>query len=81
MDLGLKGKVAMVSAASKGLGFAVANLLSREGAAVSISSSKQASVEHAAVKNSSTFRRFRSRQAGRSTFRRTDRRLDVCYRA
>ena len=48
MDLGLTGKVAMVSAGSKGLGFAVASLLAREGATVSISSSKQASIEHAA---------------------------------
>lgn len=48
MDLGLKGKVAMVSAASKGLGFAVAKLLAQEGAIVSISSSKQASIETAA---------------------------------
>jgi 3-oxoacyl-[acyl-carrier protein] reductase len=50
MDLGLKGKVAMVSAASKGLGFAVANLLSREGALVSISSSKKSSIEKTAAK-------------------------------
>ena len=34
MDLGLKGKVAMVAGASRGLGFAVAEALAREGAMV-----------------------------------------------
>jgi 3-oxoacyl-[acyl-carrier protein] reductase len=48
MDLGLKGKVAMVSGASRGLGFAVAEALAREGATVSISSSNQASIDEAA---------------------------------
>ena len=38
MDLGLKGKIAMVAGASRGLGFAVAEALAREGAAVSIAS-------------------------------------------
>ena len=38
MDLGLKGKVALVAGASKGLGFAVAKALAAEGASVSISS-------------------------------------------
>jgi 3-oxoacyl-[acyl-carrier protein] reductase len=38
MDLGLKGKVALVAGASKGLGFAVAQALAAEGALVSISS-------------------------------------------
>ena len=36
MDLGLAGKVAMVGGASRGLGFAVARLLLREGARVSM---------------------------------------------
>jgi 3-oxoacyl-[acyl-carrier protein] reductase len=36
MDLGLKGKVAMVAGASKGLGFSVARALAQEGAQVSI---------------------------------------------
>jgi 3-oxoacyl-[acyl-carrier protein] reductase len=48
MDLGLKGKIAMVSGASRGLGFAVAEALAREGATVSISSSNQASIDAAA---------------------------------
>ncbi len=48
MDLGLRGKVAMVSGASRGLGFAVAEALAREGANVSISSSNQASIDSAA---------------------------------
>jgi NAD(P)-dependent dehydrogenase (short-subunit alcohol dehydrogenase family) len=38
MDLGLKGKVAMVAGASRGLGFAVAQALAGEGAIVSIAS-------------------------------------------
>lgn len=38
MDLGLKGKVAMVGGASKGLGYAVAGALASEGANVSIAS-------------------------------------------
>jgi 3-oxoacyl-[acyl-carrier protein] reductase len=48
MDLGLKGKVAMVSGASRGLGFAVAEALAREGANVSISSSNEAAIQAAA---------------------------------
>jgi 3-oxoacyl-[acyl-carrier protein] reductase len=48
MDLGLKGKVAMVAGASRGLGFAVAEALAREGAIVSISSSTLASIDAAA---------------------------------
>jgi 3-oxoacyl-[acyl-carrier protein] reductase len=50
MDLGLKGKVAMVAGASRGLGYAVAEALAREGAIVSISSSSQASIDAAAAK-------------------------------
>lgn len=38
MDLGLRGKVAMVAGASRGLGFAVARVLASEGARVSIAS-------------------------------------------
>ena len=36
MELGLKNKIAMVAGASRGLGFAVARALAREGAQVSI---------------------------------------------
>ena len=36
MDLGLKGRVAIVAAASKGLGRAVAEELAREGAEIAI---------------------------------------------
>ena len=53
MDLGLKGKVAMVGGASRGLGYAVADALAREGAHVSISSTTQASIENAAKRISS----------------------------
>jgi 3-oxoacyl-[acyl-carrier protein] reductase len=48
MDLGLKGKVAMVAGASRGLGYAVAEALAREGALVSMSSSNLASIDDAA---------------------------------
>jgi 3-oxoacyl-[acyl-carrier protein] reductase len=50
MDLGLKGKVAMVAGASKGLGYAVAEALAREGAIVSIASRDQAAIDAAAKK-------------------------------
>ncbi len=48
MDLGLKGKVAMVAGASRGLGFAVAQALANEGALVSIASRDEASIGEAA---------------------------------
>ena len=44
MDFGLKGKVAMVAGASRGLGFAVARGLAAEGAHVSISSRGEAAI-------------------------------------
>jgi len=50
MDLGLSGKVAMVAGASRGLGFAVAEALAREGAIVSMSSSRQPSIDEAAAR-------------------------------
>ena len=50
MDLGLKGKVAMVTAASQGLGFAIANTLAAEGALVSIAARKRESIDAAAAK-------------------------------
>jgi 3-oxoacyl-[acyl-carrier protein] reductase len=48
MDLGLKGKVAMVAAASQGLGFAIAKVLAAEGAHVSIAARNQATIGAAA---------------------------------
>jgi 3-oxoacyl-[acyl-carrier protein] reductase len=48
MDFGLKGKVAMVAGASRGLGFAVAEALAAEGAYLSISSRHQDAIEKAA---------------------------------
>jgi 3-oxoacyl-[acyl-carrier protein] reductase len=48
LDLGLKDKVAVVAAASGGLGFAVALGLSREGAKVAICSRDEARIEAAA---------------------------------
>jgi 3-oxoacyl-[acyl-carrier protein] reductase len=49
MDLGLRGKVAMVAGASRGLGFAVARALAREGALVSMASRDEAAVRAAAT--------------------------------
>jgi 3-oxoacyl-[acyl-carrier protein] reductase len=48
MDLGLKGRVAMVGGASKGLGLAVARALAQEGASVSIASRDADGVRRAA---------------------------------
>jgi 3-oxoacyl-[acyl-carrier protein] reductase len=48
MDLGLRGKVAIVAAASKGLGLAVASELAREGAEVAICARTAADLEMAA---------------------------------
>jgi len=48
MDLGLKGKVAMVAAASQGLGYAIAKALAAEGAHVSIAARKQDTIDAAA---------------------------------
>jgi 3-oxoacyl-[acyl-carrier protein] reductase len=48
MDLQLKGKVAMVAGASRGLGFAVAKALADEGAHVSIASRDEAAIKAAA---------------------------------
>lgn len=48
MDLGLTGKVALVAGASRGLGFAVAQELAREGALVSIASRDEPSIRAAA---------------------------------
>jgi 3-oxoacyl-[acyl-carrier protein] reductase len=50
MDLGLKGKVAMVAAASQGLGFAIAKVLAEEGAHVSIAARKQDTIDAAAAR-------------------------------
>lgn len=49
MDLGLKGKVAMVAGASRGLGYAVARGLAAEGAMVSIGSRNADAISAAAA--------------------------------
>lgn len=48
MDLGLKGKIALVAASGQGLGFAVANELAAEGASLIICSRSQSSIDRAA---------------------------------
>lgn len=50
MDLNLKGKVILVAAASKGLGYGIAKALAKEGAIVSIASRTAADVEAAATR-------------------------------
>jgi 3-oxoacyl-[acyl-carrier protein] reductase len=50
MDLGLEGKVALVTAASTGLGFGVASALAAEGAQVAITSRSGKRIEAAAKK-------------------------------
>jgi 3-oxoacyl-[acyl-carrier protein] reductase len=47
MDLGLKGKVALVTAASKGIGLGTATVLAKEGMKVAISSRSAANLEKA----------------------------------
>lgn len=48
MDLGLAGKVAVVAAASEGLGFAAAKVLAQEGARLAICSRRADAIEQAA---------------------------------
>lgn len=48
MDLGLSGKVIMVAAASKGLGFGIAQAVAQEGASVSIGSRTEPDIQAAA---------------------------------
>src|ERR1035438_7875610 len=50
MDLGIEGKVAMVAAASQGLGFAIAETLAVEGARVSIAARKAETICAAAAR-------------------------------
>jgi 3-oxoacyl-[acyl-carrier protein] reductase len=48
MDLGIEGKVALVTGASKGLGFGVASALAREGARVAVASRSEERIRAAA---------------------------------
>jgi NAD(P)-dependent dehydrogenase (short-subunit alcohol dehydrogenase family) len=50
MDLHLKGKLALVSGSTKGIGLAIATGLAREGARVIVNGRKQASVDEAITK-------------------------------
>jgi len=54
MDLGLDGKVALVTGASKGIGFGIARALAREGARVAVSSRSRERVEAAAAEIGAT---------------------------
>jgi len=50
MDLGLKGKIALVTGASRGLGFATVSTLAREGCRVAVNSRSQENADAAAEK-------------------------------
>jgi 3-oxoacyl-[acyl-carrier protein] reductase len=50
MDLGLRGKVALIAGASKGLGYGVALAMAREGASVSIASRDAGAITAAAAR-------------------------------
>ena len=50
MDLGLQGRVALVTAASSGIGFGIAQALAAEGASVAVSSRTRERIEAAAGK-------------------------------
>src|ERR1022692_4388999 len=50
MELGIKGKVAMVAAASQGLGLAIAKALAEEGAQVSMAARKAETIRAAAAR-------------------------------
>jgi 3-oxoacyl-[acyl-carrier protein] reductase len=49
MDLGLEGRVALVTGASRGIGFGIAKALAGEGARVAVSSSSRERIEAAAA--------------------------------
>ena len=49
MDLGLQGRVALVTAASSGIGFGIAQALAAEGASVAVSSRSRERIEAAAA--------------------------------
>jgi len=55
MDTGLRGKVAMISGASRGIGLAIARGLAAEGASLSLSARRAAGVEEAAGKLAAEF--------------------------
>src|SRR5215208_2722496 len=54
MDLGLEGKVALVTAASQGIGFGVARALAQEGARVAVSSRTREKIDAAAAQIGAT---------------------------
>jgi 3-oxoacyl-[acyl-carrier protein] reductase len=49
MDLGLEGRVALVTGASRGIGFGIARALAAEGASVAVSSSSRERIDQAAA--------------------------------
>ena len=49
MDLGIEGRTALVTGASRGLGLGIAQVLAREGARVAMSSRSQERLEEAAT--------------------------------
>ncbi len=51
MDLGLKGKIAVVTGSTAGIGFAIANTLAAEGAQVTVNGRTQVRVDSADRQN------------------------------
>ena len=50
MDLGLKGRIAIVNGASQGIGYAIARILAEEGARVSVSARRQPALDEAVAR-------------------------------